>query len=421
MMAQYRFFSLLIGAALLVAPTAHALGNIETAAVVNDQLITSLDVDERVLLLLTTTDLPNTEEQRAKLRPQVLRMLVEEQLQMQEASRLTLNIKDEDLAKAIKNIEEQSKREPGSLENYVRSRGVPLRTFYQQIRAQVAWSKILMRQIRPKVNVTDEEVIRETARQAAKSGGQDINISTLTLPIDSTMKVEDIQALAKTLMKKMQAGTPIATLAQQLGGNQASNAENLWVPLKDAEPSLASALKDAQAGAVIGPIKTPVGIQIVQVNDRRASADQTSQKPIEIVLKQILFGMGANASSAEVDATLAIAQQVQENPGTCMDESVADIKDLKDMQIKVNFLRTLLQQLPEQLRGMVMDMNVGTVSDPISTPEGVVLVVLCERIEKPDGQVMDDAVRKRLLQEKLLRESARYMRDLRTNATIDIR
>lgn len=406
---------------MLAAP-AHAIPAIETAAVVNDQLISSLDVNERITLMIVTTGLEDTPEQRQQLKPQVLRMLVEEQLQLAEAQRLSLKISEEDLGRAIGSIEERSQKPKGSLEQYLQSRGVPLRTFYQQMRAQVAWGKILSRQIRARVNVTDEEVTRETARVLAKSGGQEVNISTLTLPVDQNSTSESIQELAKNVVAQIQGGTPIGVVAAQLSGGQAETAaEAVWVDIKDLDKTISGFLEKAPAGSLVGPVKTQTGFQIIRLNDRRTSRSDGLDKPIEIVLKQILFRLANDAPATEVDATLESVRQVQENPGTCLDQGAAGMSNPKELGIDVNFLRTLVQQLPEELRTLVMEMSVGTVSEPIATPQGMALVVLCERIEKPEGTVMDEKVRERLLQEKLMREAARYMRELRTNATIDIK
>ena len=54
------------------------------AAIVNDEVISLYDVDQRVDLFFATSGLGKSPEMRERMRAQVLRSLVDEKLQMQE-------------------------------------------------------------------------------------------------------------------------------------------------------------------------------------------------------------------------------------------------------------------------------------------------------------------------------------------------
>ena len=70
------------------------------AAVVNDEIVSIQDLRERVRMVIVTSGLPNSPEVAQRLAPQVLRTLIDEQLQLQEAARLNISITEEELAQA---------------------------------------------------------------------------------------------------------------------------------------------------------------------------------------------------------------------------------------------------------------------------------------------------------------------------------
>ena len=65
------------------------------AAVVNDQVISLYDVDQRVDLFFATSGIQKSPEMTERMREQVLRSLVDEKLQMQEATRVEIQIEEQ--------------------------------------------------------------------------------------------------------------------------------------------------------------------------------------------------------------------------------------------------------------------------------------------------------------------------------------
>ena len=428
---RFSLSSTLLTALLALPAMALAADGIPTekagvAAVVNDEVITLLDLDDRLGLVLATTGLPDTPEGRAKLTPQVVRMLVDEHLQMQEAKRLNITIPESDVKQAVHAIEAQAGRPEGSLEKDIQAKGASLASLYAQLRAQGVWSQIIIQKVRPRIRVSNEEASREVARVTASGGAnsnQELQLTVLTLPVENGTQEPRVKALSMQLAGEVKKGTSLAALSRQLASSGAPPAtEGVWVKISDMDPALAGPLKSAKQGEVVGPVRTRVGYQLVQVAGMRAAKSEASDMPVEVLLKQILFSLKSDAPEAEVKATLASAREVQKHPGTCADDKVAGLDDLKEMHIEVSFLRTLLQKLPESLQPLVKSLGVGTVSEPFATPDGIQLLVLCERIEMPQEKPsVDEEVKNRIFREKLEREAMKYLRDIRRTALIDVR
>ena len=62
------------------------------AAVVNDEVVSVRDLNDRLEMVMLTSGIRDSEQARSRLAPQVLRSLIEESLQLQEAKRLNLQV-----------------------------------------------------------------------------------------------------------------------------------------------------------------------------------------------------------------------------------------------------------------------------------------------------------------------------------------
>jgi peptidyl-prolyl cis-trans isomerase SurA len=100
--------------------------------------------------------------------------------------------------------------------------------------------------------------------------------------------------------------------------------------------------------------------------------------------------------------------------------------DLADLDFKISLTRANSNEMPQKLSAFLMGMKIGEVSEPIITPQGIRLFMLCERIDVPPGKVVDtavadDAARRAIFKEKIELEAQKYMRNLRREAFIEVR
>src|SRR5438067_9829070 len=118
------------------AATAHATGQTgpaqpqpaapapSIAAVVNDDLISFYDLAARARMVLISSNIPDTPENRQRIAPQVLRSLIDEKLQLQEAKRQNVTVTEEEVKKGIEQLEKQNNMRPGQLDEFMKARGI---------------------------------------------------------------------------------------------------------------------------------------------------------------------------------------------------------------------------------------------------------------------------------------------------------
>ncbi|MGE0284054.1 MAG: SurA N-terminal domain-containing protein, partial [Rhizobiaceae bacterium] len=101
-------FATLMAAAGAVPTAGRAQDVGHIAAVVNDEVISVYDLNARTRVIMSSTRLPDNAETRRRLVPQILRSLIDEKLQLQEAKRLNIGVTNEELAEAFRTIEKQN-------------------------------------------------------------------------------------------------------------------------------------------------------------------------------------------------------------------------------------------------------------------------------------------------------------------------
>lgn len=438
-------YALLTASALAVAAPALVAaatppGAVGIIAVVDDQVVSSLDVTDRVALIMGTTGIADTPETRARLEPQILRALVDERLQMEEAERQGITISDAKIQEGIAELEKQSNKPPGSLDEFLASKGLSKASFHAQVKAQLAWSEVLSRKVRPKIRVSDQEVARYVKRrEGSPASAQEVQIASILLPVDAPTADASVKKAADKLSSEIQGGVSFDAVASQFSSGTGSTraAPPIWVEMSQLDPAIAAAVARAGHEGITPPVRTAAGYQIIRVMGVRASHEPVPEAAprAELAFKRILMTLKPDAQPKEAQLLLTLASEVAESPGKCENKGMAGAGRLSDFDFKVSLLRADSTDLSDRLRTLLMSMKVGSVSEPIVSAEGISLFMLCERTNAPkpmiaakdavpkdkDTPSSQDAIRAAIFSEKLQLEAQKYMRNLRRDAFIEVR
>ena len=416
--AGRRFIAALIVVTMACAmPSAHA-ASLSIAAVVNDDVITTHDVEERRDLLMVTSGIPITPENQKRITPRILQTLIDEALELQEAKRQSINIPDDDVTKALDEVTlGRQQLEPGGIKKIITEKGLSLRSLENQVRAQLAWQKVVQRKLRRNVSISQDEVTRAQQTQAAAPGTTELRIAALSVPISdpaseaaATKTIDDIALRLKT--------TPdIVKVAEAyLSRADVKFSAPVWLSEEALQPALQQALHDMKPGELTPPLRAAGAIQVIQLLDRQVNKPQADNT--EIAIKQISIPVPANRDKKSIQKLKAVADALHANAGDCSSEQLP----ATELPATASFARTKMGALTPQQRSVINHLQVGEVSPPLPTPEFVRLVMLCEKIEPAAGNLPDaDAVRQRLFAEKIELEAQKHLRNLKRDAFIDIK
>ncbi|MCW5700120.1 MAG: peptidylprolyl isomerase [Rhodospirillales bacterium] len=397
-----------------------AQDSLRIAAVVNDDVITLQDLESRVSLLLATSNLERTAENRRRFRGHALRSLVDEQLKMQEAERLGVRIERAEVDRALSQIASQFRLPPSQFAQFLEQNSVSMNTLRDQVEAELLWVKAVSGQMRGKITITDDEVASRLDQMSREAGTPEYRVAEIFLPVQDSEKEPEVRNLADGLVQQILSGASFPALARNFSqGASAANGGDLgYVRLEQLPTEVQDVVTGLSPGQMSPPVRSTDGYHIIAlINMRVAQGPQVGA--IQMTLSQLIVALPPNPTPQDVDDSLARARNMAANAATCGDLDALAGED--DVVTAGSVGSVTLAQMEEPLRGAVRSLTVGQKSAPIRTAEGVTVLMVCDRRDDSVDADLHESIRKTLLNERLTAAARRILRDLQREAFIDVR
>ena len=244
--------------------------------IVNDQVITRRDLDERVATVLTQlrqqcTPLPP----RSVLEKQVLERMIFNQVQLQYAKETGLRIDDATLEKTLSRIAEDSKLTPAQMRAALEKDGVGFNKFREDIREEITIARLREREVDNRITIADSEIDNFLSTRQIQEGKTDeYNLSHILVSVPEQASPERLQerrARAEQALAQIKGGADFRQVAasfsdapEAVQGGALGWRETTRLPVL-----FADAIKGLKAGEVSGILRSPNGFHIVRVNERR--------------------------------------------------------------------------------------------------------------------------------------------------------
>lgn len=407
----------------LSAGTPVPVGDVQSiAAVVNHEVISVFDLLERMKLVIVSSDLKDTPETRQRLLPLVLRSLIDERLELQEAERLDISVSNSEIEKALAEIEEQNHIKKGEIRQFFAKAGVDTETVISQVRAGIAWGKVIRRRIRPTIDIGDDEVNEAYARIEANKDKPQNLLAEIFLAVDSPDKESEVRAVADRLVGEIRHGANFAALARQFSESASalSGGDIGWVAEGQLGPELDAAIKPLKPPALTDPIRTPGGFYILALRDRQIPS-KAAAGAITVDLRRLHIALATDASKQEVAAQMQAAKAMRARAKNCGE--MQKLADETGSSLSGDLGWIHLNELPDDLRKIIGGLAEGKVSEPLRRADGITLFMVCGRKEENAKSIIPTRgeVAQALLRQRLELQADRYLRDLRSNATVDTR
>ena len=404
----------LLFAMLIALPVMAQQVNI--AAVVNDSIITTADVEARRDIIMATAGIPMTVENQQKITPRIVQSLIDEALELQDAKSQSLTVTDEEVTKAIDGMGAKGENNE-TLRNFIKRNNLSMTSVEAQVKAQLLWGKVVQKKLRHNVNVSQDEVSRAQKSSASAPGEQDLRIQAINIKLSPDDNGASAKKIAEDVMLQIKSGTDMATIAAHYIKNPDVHYNPpIWVPELSMPGPLQQVVHDMKANDITPPLRSNNSVQILQLLDRQTGSKQADDT--EFALKQITISLPPKTDKKGMPKLRLAASMLRTDPGTCMDTNVPKV----DLPTDVKFVRTKLGSMSPQQRALLSHMEVGDISEPLPGPDALRLVLLCEKIEPAAGNLPSaDKVRQQLFEEKLELEAQKHLRNLRRDAYINIK
>ena len=395
----------------------------KATAIVNDSVITGTDVDQRVGLIMAANQLNLSAEDKERLKLQVLRSLIDETLQIQDAKANEVSITQDEITQAFNRVAGNFGKSPTDFRAYLRQSGSSDRSLKRQIEAELAWSRYLRRKVEPQVNVGDEEIKIIMDRMTKSKGSEEYHLKEIYLSAgpDRTQQVFDQE---KQMIAEIQKGTkPFEYYAQYSEATTRSTGGDLdWVSasqLGALPQSLAEAARQMSVGQIAGPVEVPGGFSILYLIDKRKVLE-ADPRDAKLSLKQISVKFAPNLTQADANARVALFAKEIQNIHGC--GGVAKVASTIGADVVDNDA-VKIRDLPPQLQEILLKLQVGESTPPFgSQKDGVRALVMCGRDDPKDSSLPGvDQIRNQMEQQRVNRRAQQMLRDLRRDAVIEYR
>jgi peptidyl-prolyl cis-trans isomerase SurA len=245
-------------------------------AVVNEDVITRRDLDDRLQVVATQVRKQGTPPPAADvLEKQVLERMIYTRVQLQLARETGLRVDDGQLEKALARIAEDNKISLAQMRETIEKDGVSFAKFREDIRDEITMARLREREVDNKITVADSEVDNLlNAPQSQDGKVEEFELSHILIRVPEQASPEQLserRARAEKALAQIRGGTDFRQVAASFSDapDAVQGGAMGWRELARLPTIFAEAVKGLKNGEVSGVLRSPNGLHIVRVNERR--------------------------------------------------------------------------------------------------------------------------------------------------------
>ena len=385
---------------------------------VNGEIITGTEIDQRIMML-TNGDLSQVPaDQREQLRIEILGQLIDESLRIQEADANELEISNKEIADYVERVAQQNfKRSVPETEKYLATIGSSVESLRKQVKAEIAWNRVLGRNVTPFINVSDDEVKAELAKMEANKGKVEFRLGEIYFSANDQNR-EQVYETARKLLEQLRSGAPFAEMAKQYSeaSTAAAGGDLGFVKLNVLRQALATAALEMNNNEIV-VVPESNGVTLLLLIDKR-QIGMSDPRDATLELKQIAVDFPKGTTEAQAAPLVKrFSEETQKISGCGAADAIAGSLGA----VVVNRDNIRIGDLPGPLQQVMLGLNVGQSTPPYgSLADGVRVFVLCGRnAPREVAQKSADQIMTEIEEQRIERRAQLYMRSIRRDAIID--
>lgn len=260
------------------------------AAVVNDDIITTYDVEmEAVIIAKEAEKKPVPEGGRPQYQTVALNQLIDKKLAEQKIRELGITVSEEELRQAIEDIKKQNNLSQDALVAALKSQGLTLEKYQALFREQIERLRLMGQEVRSKIQVGEKEISEYYEANKKLYSDEMFQARHIFFTINEKtpeIDIRRIMALSMSVLLEARSGKDFAELARKYSEDKltAKDGGELGTFKKgEILPDIQSAVEAMQAGDISDLVITPAGFHIIKLEKRFT----TNAKPLSAVKGEI--------------------------------------------------------------------------------------------------------------------------------------
>ncbi len=255
---------------LLIALPLQAALISRVAAVVNDDIITTFELNQRMHSELGSD---SEDLHDIQVRETILEEMVRERLMDQRIEKLGILVSPEDVDMAIQDVERQNNITREQLTQALEAQGLSMETYRQQLHRQLLEFRLVSREIRDQVEVSNHEM-RQYFQENFESYREDpyLRLSRLSFAVPagaSASQRSALRALSREALDRLRGGEPFERVLEHYRQERGAEGGSLGrFGQGDLSEPFASAVATLQIGQYSEVVDTAQGLHILRLDER---------------------------------------------------------------------------------------------------------------------------------------------------------
>ncbi len=425
-----RFISVTLAALVLTVVAiedVYGQGRLRIAAIVNDEMISVLDIESRLTLSIYLSKLANNQKTRRRLAPQILRNIIDDRLKLQEIRKNKIKVSQAEVLRELRQWERRAGLSNGGFTALARRLGIDKSAIAERVEMGLGWSKLMRELFLPTVSFSEKEIDDIVSEEISRRGQPEFLVSEIFLPLNRNGSTTDVSALAGRLIEQIKGGAEFGAIAHNFSQSASAAVDgNLgWIRPGNLAADLTQAIERLRPGEVSQPIPTLDGFYILKVEKKRAIEPliERANRPSAVVIHQVHLELPPSPAQDIKVSVREKARIIGANARSCIDMEDLGKKHGSSLsgspgKIEVNKLSSLIQNA-------ISDLPINRASPPVEIAGGFLIIMVCERDEPKVKKITQDQLREKTLNqlgiERINLAARQHLRSLRRSATIDIR
>lgn len=393
------------------------------AAIVNEDIVLKSELDTAVQGIISQyRSNPQQLPPRDVLDRQVLERLIMTKLQVSRADGTGVKVSDAEVDQTVSQIASQNKMDINGLRQAVQGQGQSFEQFRRNVRDEMVVQRLQQGVVQNRAQISDAEIESFLKNDKRVTGELNIGHILVAVPDGATAEqIEKARAKAEDVKQQIDAGLDFSAAAIRFSDAQnALDGGSLgWRSADNVPQAFAEQAASMQPGQVSVPMRGPAGFHIIKLIDRRQVG---SQLVTEYHARHILIKQTELVSSEQAEAE-AIALRKRALAGEDFGKLAKEnSQDPATANLSGDMGWFVREGYGTKVAGQVGTLQVDQISEPFQTEIGWHVLQLLGRRESDKSDEMQRAqARQALIARKADDEYASYLRQMRSEAFIEIR
>lgn len=243
------------------------------AAVVNKEIISTHQLDQRLQEQLAKQQKQPSPVQMGALRQELLSRMIEESLVQQRIAALNLTVSEEEIETALVDVQKKNKLSRDDLEDAVQTQGLDFDDYRDNLRQQILRYKLISEEVRSQIDVPERELVEYyRAHLDDYRLPPEVELSAISFPVSEKASEQErtqIRKMVNEALTRLQQGEALAEVAdsynQTYGATGGSMGKFVYEELT---PQFVEAINEVEDGTFTAPVEMDTAIHLLRVDDR---------------------------------------------------------------------------------------------------------------------------------------------------------